>query len=409
MIGETATVLIRQVPEQFRGPGFTHSGNNVYQFVEGAGGKVARKLVGQLEQGTQARLPIEQAARFFGGGGQLALQALSAVGSVASIANLGVCVVGFIHVSRGLKRVEKRLERVEQKLDVITELVGILDQKVDQIAAMAKDQLSAITSLHALIVSFQTAKVHRALETLELRVGRESSPLGVAEIMAAAGVLHEYRLWLAQQRVSEPGRVLPARAELLRAEVMVAIAEARARCSVGDAAFASRELELVLEGARTEADWMRQCLQANGGFASVLSCNVPGIDDMHAECVDAIAWLDRRSKGHAQRFLLREATHAYNDLAHRVRTMGRYANYGAGMLAAQIVTYREQGFFGVSAVSDADAASFLLAARLGKNLEGPLAMCAAIDVLGEAGRRLIDGGGDARATGLIVELVAQPA
>src|SRR5689334_20556160 len=98
-----SAVLIRTIPAEFRGPAFTVTRNNVYEWVAGEGGKPVKRLVGQLAEGNVSRVPTEQAARLFGGGGQVALAALSAVGAVASVVNLGVCVVGFIHVSRALK------------------------------------------------------------------------------------------------------------------------------------------------------------------------------------------------------------------------------------------------------------------------------------------------------------------
>ena len=81
MSGE-ADVFIRVIPPEFRRAGYSVVRNNVYQFVQGENGPV-RQLVGQLTEGPPTRLPVEQAARLFGGGGQAALTALSAIGSVA--------------------------------------------------------------------------------------------------------------------------------------------------------------------------------------------------------------------------------------------------------------------------------------------------------------------------------------
>lgn len=405
MNGQEATVLMRMIPPEFRGPEFSYTRNNVYRRVVDAGGKVTRQLVGQLEEAAPARLPVEQAARLFGGGGGLALQALSAVGSVASIATLGVCVVGFLHVSRALRRVEGRLEQVEQKLDVVADLVGILDQKVDQLQLMAGAQISALTDLHSLLISFQTSKVHQALETLEFRLGDAPSPHHVAEIMAAAATLHEYRLWLAQTRGADPMRPLAARAELIRAEVLVAIAEARARCHVNDAAFAARELDSVLEGVRAEAAWMRTRLTMDCDLPALLACTVPGVEDMHREINDVWSWLDRCGSAETQRRLFRQTAHAYNDVSQRLRTLGGYAR--EGMLSADVIrAYRDQGRFDVAMAADSDVASLLVAARLGRNLESAMSTCAAIAVVGKPGLALLESHDAATSQAFSLELVA---
>lgn len=397
-----ASVLIRVIPPEFRGPDFTFARNNVYRRVAGDGGKVVHRLVGQLQDGPPARLPVAQAARLFGGGGQMALQALSALGSVASVANLGVCVVGFIHVSRGLRRVEARLERVEQKLDAVAELVGVVDQKVDQLLGLAGVQIAALAEIHGLLLSFQTAKVHRALETLDFRVGAGVSPHDTPEIMAAAAILHEYRVWLAHTRTADPKRPLSARAELLRAEVLVAVAEARARCSVDDAAFAARELESVLEGVRAEAGWMRERVLSSASLPAFLACNVPGVEDMHAEAAEAWSWLDRKSQGHSRRLFLRETAHSYNVLSQRLRSVGLLAR-GGGSVPTDVATYDEP------MASDADAASLLLAVRLARNLESSLAMCTVVDVLGESGRLLLAATDPAASPAVSLELVTTAA
>ena len=399
-----AAVILRVVPPQFRGPAFSFVRNNVYQQVAGPGGKATRQLVGQLQDAAPTRLPVDQVARFFGGGGQVALQALSAVGSVASIANLGVCVVGFIHVSRGIRRIEARLERVEQKVDAIAELVGVVDQKVDQLQELAVEHHKALSALHALMLSFQTARVHRALETLEFRCAGTGPRRDTSEIMAAAAILHEYRLWLSQTRLADPGRALPATAELLRAETLVAIAEGRARCLVGDAGFAALELESVLAGVRAEADRMRSRIGSEGGIASLLSCNVQGVEDTHREAVEAWSWLDRTSDRRSQRVLLRETTHAYNQLSQRMRTVGNYMTAPAPSVA-HLSALVEQRFYEVPMTPDADAASLILAVRLGRNLESALAMCTAVEVLGDAARPLLEAKEPGTSAALCVELV----
>jgi hypothetical protein len=398
-----ASVLIRVVPREFRGPGFTVTRNNVYQWVQGQNGAPARRLVGQLTDGQRVKLPVEQAARLFGGGGQAALSALSAVGSVASIATLGVCVVGFLHVSRSLKRVEARLDRVEQKLDAVAELVGVIDQKVDQLLVLGDVQLRALAELHSLMMSFQTAAVHRALETLDLRSKAARSPHRDSEMLAAARTLHEYRIWLAHAREADPERPAPARVELLRAEVLVALAEARARLLTDDAAFAALELESVLEGARAEVWRIRAEVTANGGVPSLLSCIVEDLD-LHRESADIWAWLDRRSTGHATRELLRETARGYNDLSQRLATLDSAATVGAGTGTETLTRFQGQGLLRPRRVDDADAASLIAAYRLARSIEPALMLSTAIEIGGTEVRGLLSDSGTPDALALAVEL-----
>ncbi len=398
-----ASVLIRVVPREFRGPGFSVTRNNVYQLVKGQDGTPVRRLVGQLTEGQRVQLPAEQAARLFGGGGQAALSALSAVGSVASIATLGVCVVGFLHVSRSLKRVEARLDRVERKLDAVAELVGVIDQKVDQLLILGDVQVRALAELHRLMMSFQTAAVHRALETLDLRSRSPLSPHHNNEMLAAARTLHEYRIWLAHTRETDPGRPAPAQVELLRAEVLVALAEARARLLTDDAAFAALELESVLKGARAEVWRIRSEVTAHGGVPSLLSCIVEDLD-LHREFAEVWAWLDRRSTGHATRELLRETARGYNDLSQRLATLDSAAKAGIGPGKEALARFQDQGLLRPRRVDDADAASLIVAYRLARSIEPALMLSTAIEVGAPTTRALLTEGGIPEAPALVVEL-----
>ncbi len=390
-----ASVLIRVVPPEFRGPGYSITRNNVYQWVQGDAGRPVRRLVGQLAEGQRAQLPVEQAARLFGGGGQAALTALSAVGSVASIATLGVCVVGFLHVSRGLKRVEARLDRVEQKLDAVAELVGVIDQKVDQLLHLSDLQLGALGELHQLMLSFQTAAVHKALETLDMRSRTGPSALRDSEILAAAGTLHEYRLWLAHRRTEDSARPAAARVELLRAEVLVALAEARARLLIDDAAFAAMELETVLAGARAEVGQIRTEVLTRGNVPSLLACIVDDLD-LHRECAELWGWLDRRSTGHATRELLRATARGYNDLSQRLGTLA--------METDSLSRYRSQGLLDPPRVHDSDAASLVAAYRLARSLEPALTVSTAMEVGGPEVRALLSDTASPESPAIVVEL-----
>lgn len=69
-------------------------------------------------------------------------------------------------------------------------------------------------------------------------------------------------------------------------------------------------------------------------------------------------------------------------------------------MPTDIATYAEP------MASDADAASFLLAIRLGRNLESSLAMCTVVEVLGESGRLMLAATDPAAAPAVSVELVS---
>ncbi len=417
MTPSAADAVIRVKPPEFRGPGFDVVRNNIYKLGINDRGETVKTLVGQLEE-QRVRVPLEQAARLLGGSVQATLAALSAAGSVASIVNLGVSVVGFIHVSRALKRVEARLGRVELKLDAVAELVGVIDQKVDQLLWLGDAQVKALAEVRSLMLSFQTASVHRALETLDLRAAAPFSPHRDGELLAAARTLHDYRIWLAQARESDPARPAPVRVELLRAEVLTAVAEARARMLVDDADFASLELERVLVGARSEVGRIREEFTSRAAVPSLLSAVVGGLD-MHRECTEAWAWLDGRSVGHATRELLRDATRGYNDLAQRITTirnaafddlaqrvaaLGGAASAGRGPGSEALARLNGQGLLLTAQVSDADAASFVAAYRLARSLEGALQLTTAIAIGGPPVRALLAAGGLPGAPALVVEL-----
>lgn len=384
-----AYVFIRVIPQEYRGVGYSVVRNNVYRKVQGTNGP-ARQLVGQLKEVPSTRLPIDQAARLFGGGGKAALTALSAVGSVASVATLGVCVLGFLHVSRALKRIEARLEGIEQKLDMVADMIGVIDQKVDQLIWRSDAQLQALAEIRGLLLSFETADVHRALETLDIRSKLPSSKHQDHELMEAARVLHKYRTWLAQVRESAPMRPPSARTELLRAEVLLALAEARARLIADDANFAAAELERVLAGARQEVRRMRTTIVKAGAVPSLLSCMVSEVD-MHRECIALWSWLDLKGTEHATKELLRESTRGYNDLAQRLSTIKM-----SEFVDANILT--------VPQVSDADGASIVAAYRLALSLEQALTLSAAMAVAGPQIRPLLHDGGVIDLPALSIEL-----
>ena len=112
MNSESATILTRIIPEQFRGPGFAVRGNLIFKKDEN--GNLLEGAIGQLAEATELTVSGKNAARLFGGNYAFAGltkvgNVASIVGAVASVINLGVSVAGFMHVSRSLKQVERRL------------------------------------------------------------------------------------------------------------------------------------------------------------------------------------------------------------------------------------------------------------------------------------------------------------
>ncbi len=280
-------VLLRIVPAEFRTPNHEVKGNLVFE--KSAGG--SRRLVGQIEELGKT------AAEELIAGGSRGLQYLNAAGSVASILNLGVCAIGFLHVSKLLRLIEDRIERVDEKLEELTELVGVVDQKVDQLIDIGEDQRRTLAKVHDLIVSFETAKVHAALETLEYRSASPRSPERDQRLIEAAEVLQVFRNWLAEERAATIGpTVMAVRTELLRAEVATALAECRARCLAGDVEFARRAVERVLDGAQSELEQMYEWLDDHGGvrhlvmpWHSTVEAGTAPFDTVDA--VEAVAWV----------------------------------------------------------------------------------------------------------------------
>ena len=204
-------VLVRAVPTKFRNPGHVVRGNLIFE--EQPNGSLS--LVGQLEE--LGCTESDNLAKLCGG--DKGLQVLSAAGSVASVLNLGVSVLGFLHVSKLLRRIECRIERVEGQLEQVAELVGVMDQKVDQLIELSEAQTEVLSEVHHLFVSFQTAKVHAALTTLDLLSTAESAPDRDERLRNGAETLQVFRIWLADKRDSTAESAMAARAGLLRAEL----------------------------------------------------------------------------------------------------------------------------------------------------------------------------------------------
>jgi len=414
MSSQDASVFLRIIPPEFRSPEFTISRNNVYRQALNDSGEIVRHLVGQLDEAEPYQIPFDKAARFFGGGGQAAL---SACGCLTAIANLSVCVVNFKKINDALHRVEERCGQVQQKLDVIVELEGVIDQKVDQLLNMSTNQQAALSDLGNLIMSFEIADVHRALEILEFRSQDQQSKRRDDELLEAANILHKFRSWLAEQRKN--GTIpAPARAELLRAEVLILLAGARARCIIGDSGFASKEIEKALNDVRDEADRMRRELLAGGNLQSILSASVHGVVDMRGEYASICSWLDHTSVEFQLRQMLDDSIVNYWQIVAKLCIINKIIKqdqskrfslaleYSAARLKYGLLNNTKKAcpdaftkivaddfdpqLFTIPTVSDADVASLVFVARQGQHIKHALAMCTAIEILGEPANELLE-------------------
>ena len=151
---------------------------------------------------------------------------------------------------------------------------------------------------------------------------------------------------------------------------------------------------------------MRADMLAAANVPSILAASVLGVDDMQYEYATIGAWLDRKPVERELRYMLRETAHSYNDLAQRMRTVGIYSEGGRiSPLVENLAVYRAQRLFYVPSVSDADASSLVVAARLGRSLEAPLAVCSAIEALGQPAKALLESSASAESPALVAELV----
>ena len=391
--------LMRIVPKQFRTPEHVVRGNLVFKKVEGA-----LRLVGQLEE-----LGSTQGENLAGlCGGDKRLQLLNAAGSVASILNLGVCVLGFLHVSKLLHRIEDRIEGIETKLDEVAELAGVIDQKVDQLVDLSEGQTEALAAIHELIVSFETARVHAALETLDFRSRTSQSERRDEHLIEAAETLQVFRNWLAEKRASSP-EATAGRVELLRAEVAIVLAECRARCLADDVEFAAHALERVMHSAQAEVAQMYEWLMDHGGVRHlVMSAN----QNMGAgtalfdteDAVEAVAWVEGIGSTGAGLLLLSRLRDSHEQLELEVQRLESEVRATAerlegfrdvNKLMELIMSLSlEAGTTRKPAVEEAlaepfHAASFVASYRLMRDVESARAMCKALEVFGEPVRELL--------------------
>lgn len=246
-------VYFKQFPRHLRAPGNYLSGNNIYS--------PAGELLGQLENAHKVQATAEQVGRLANIVGPVS----SVINVGISLLNLGVCVAGFRRMGQALSRIEDRLEtvshqldKVDAKLDRVIDLVGILDQKVETLVDLNVEQLAALADIHQLIMSFETARVKTALDGLEIRCAQPQSARRDEHIIEYAGTLDVFQSWLRSERfgVREREGSIPVRTELLRTEVLIALAGVRARCIADDVGYAVATLARIREETREELQAM---------------------------------------------------------------------------------------------------------------------------------------------------------
>ena len=426
-------ILVRRVPDWFDSSKHHVSGNNIYEK-----GKAGAR--GQIEQVVGRGRPENLAGLC---GGKARFEFLNAAGSVASILNLGVSVVGFMHVSKLLKRVEDRLDGVEAKLDDLTALAGVIDHKVDQLVEMNEAQTVALADVHGLVVSFELARVHAALETLDILSRAPKTPDRDLRIRDAVEPLQVFRNWLSDKRDStdDSSAAIPARTELLRAEVAVTLAECRARCFVGDASFAGSVLDRAIAGGRTEVERMygeieTHCLVSERHDSVELE--TAPFDTVDA--VEALAWLKGISLVDAAvelatdmrvfadnaalrlqwtqaKLQVREAMafieRASSEMRENLERSGLLSDSELADLFSDVGEVEEtadeedgleEGFdSGMDQASKAAAAGFVASHRLVRDLEDARAMCAAMELGGERILALLADGRPASTPALVLD------
>lgn len=422
---DDTVVYLRRIPDGYDSNKYTVSGNNVYEKGK-PHIRTTLESCGEVRQEDLARLC----------GGEARFELLNAAGSVASIMNLGVSVLGFMHVSRLLKRVEDRLDGVETKLDDLSALVGVIDHKVDQLIELSEAQTDALADVHRLIVSSEVAKVHTALETLDILSGTPKTPERDLRIRAAADALQLFRNWLADRREStNPSKAtIPARTEFLRAEVAVTLAECRARCLAGDAAFAARVLDRAIAEGREEMERMYDQVETHHLVSHPMyEDEWGGVDTV--EAAEAVAWLKGISSTEAaielatdtKDFAIRAVenlqwTHgrlldfagrvSFDQLKDRMNAVPELADLLSGDedeeakglsdeehdLKAEFRAYLE-----LDGAPAAAAAGFVASCRLVGDLEAALAMCAALELFGERIYDLFADGRPASTPALILD------
>lgn len=294
-------LFVREIPAQFRGPGFTVIRNNVYELVRGADGALKKKLVTQLQEGQRLQIPATELSRLLpqlGGGAAT----LATVGGVCSIATLGVVVVGFAALGYGLHRIGKRLATIEQGLERVAEqnaeiadALALLDIKVDHLTLLSREQSEALRQIQYQLHLRDFAEIEGANERLAVRCTEARSERRDREINQAANDLQVHRLRLAQWLADCPPEAGDVAAELAQATTLLALAEARARLLLDDDTFAERILSLAAESVRQAAARATAYTIGRWSLSTVLATEIDGLD-VPELVTDTVAWATQRDR-----------------------------------------------------------------------------------------------------------------
>ncbi len=230
-------IMARAYPKQFRGPQFTHTRNNVYEWVTNDSGRTVRQLVGQLEDVGPMRLPASEAAPLFG---QTVAGVLTAVGAISSVANLGVSIAGFAMMKRDFNRVFRRLdaiqnvvEGVSDKVDTALESLELLHLKVDYLVQVAQLQQADVEIIRNTVEDIRQFQLDRQ------RVEIESALEDLAYLMEKGHASDAHAFQAVAERLRIPRKQIlllvdrceeahPVNAEMSVLATLVATAEAHA-------------------------------------------------------------------------------------------------------------------------------------------------------------------------------------
>ena len=253
-------VLARVVPAEFRGLDYSVVRNNVYRSTSAADGTQVRSLVGQLQEVGRFAMVEDQARPLFGLGS--AANALSAVGAFASIANLGVSVVGFHLVRQDLRRIESRLGYLQGSVDRLDLSVSFLHEKVDYLGLLSEEilleqakQRESLSQVRTFLLAGLTAELGQALETLEVRSQQTTrNHAWENDVREAAKTLQRHRLLLVEFACRPASTLSPAtQVEAGLALAACARAECRSWLMLGEYDFALRAVDHAMGTIRSVA------------------------------------------------------------------------------------------------------------------------------------------------------------
>jgi len=252
-------VFLRVIPKAYRGPGFEVVRNNVYKLVTNKQGEVVKKLVTQLVPLKRVRTTLDGLTQL--AGSLKVLGKLMAVGSAASVATLGVCVVGFAALGTGLYAIHRRVSAIQRDVSALRtevaelrELMVALHIKVDALAQVGQVQLSMLEGLRQERDIDDMAEVMAAIELAGARASEEPGPRRSGDLRNAANMLQKHRHKLIRRLDSAPPLATAWCSELAQRLMMVTVAEARVR-------YEDDDRSLALEGLRTAGAAVRASLR----------------------------------------------------------------------------------------------------------------------------------------------------